>query len=66
MQFQRIMSNENDDVIKWYFYVNNVFMQYFLCTLRYTKFTTKCLCFFLPEVVSCSYTITLDRILGID
>jgi hypothetical protein len=37
-----------------------------VCNFKeYTKFKTKCLCF-LPEIVSCSYTITVARIVVID
>ena len=34
-------------------------------TLRYTNFKKTCFCF-LPEIVSCRYNVTVDRILVID
>ena len=36
-------------------------MYYFLCTLRCTIVKANCLCV-LPEVISCMYNITVDRI----
>ena len=37
-----------------------------IVTLRYTNFTTKGLCFFLPVIVSSRYIITVDCVSVID